>query len=118
MALDHGILNLPITKRGNGDFHKELDAHLKSEKRIAADKRFVAASNFKANKAAALEAFNHINAALLKAEAKKRGVKAISLKKIIRETCSDKPVRALKILELLTDKEQDSEYKRIIRKDS
>ncbi|CFQ78251.1 MULTISPECIES: hypothetical protein [Yersinia] len=103
MALDHGILNLPLTKRGNSDFHKELDAHLKSEKRIAADKRFVAASNFNANKAAALEAFNRISDTLLKAEAKKRGVRARSLKKIIRETCSDNPVKAIKILELLTE---------------
>lgn len=31
MALDHGMLNVPLSKRGN--FHKELDDHLANEKK-------------------------------------------------------------------------------------
>ncbi|NIL23508.1 hypothetical protein HB991_13435 [Yersinia mollaretii] len=103
MSLDHGVLNLPLDKRGAGNFHKELDAHLENEKRAASDKRFLATSNFNANKAAALEAFKHISDELVKVESKKRGMRAASLKKLVRETCSDNPVRALKILKLLTE---------------
>ncbi|EJQ2008237.1 hypothetical protein FZI51_12555 [Cronobacter sakazakii] len=98
MALDHGMLNLPLGKRGN--FHKELDGHLKSEqkkKKAAFDA--AKASNEEARK----EAWNQyklIDEVLLSAEAHRRGMKIRELREVVRSLCNDRPKAALKVLEL------------------
>ncbi|MGS3331659.1 hypothetical protein ACB374_15195 [Serratia marcescens] len=55
MPLDHGILNLPLSKRGN--FHKELDDHLKEEKQRKAREIFDAKAEFEEAKRVAKSLF-------------------------------------------------------------
>ena len=98
MALDHGMLNLPLDKRGN--FHKELDDHLKSEqkkKKAAFDA--AKASNEEARKEAWRQ-YKLIDEVLLFAEANKRGMKSRELREIVHSLCNDRPRAALKVLEL------------------
>lgn len=98
MALDHGILNLPLSKRGN--FHKELDEHLtskKKEKKSAFDT--AKASNEEARKEAWRQ-YKLIDEALLSAEAQRRGMKMRELREVVRSLCNDRPRAALKVLEL------------------
>lgn len=98
MALDHGILNTPLNKRGN--FHKELDDHLAAEakrkKRATQDAVFL---NAEARKEA-WKLFALIDKDLLKQHAKKRYMRPNELKEVIRSMCNDKPRAALKVLEL------------------
>jgi hypothetical protein len=98
MALDHGILNLPLDKRGN--FHKELDGHLAAEAKRKAkefqDARFL---NEEARKEAWIQ-FGMIDKQLLKHHADKRGMKPRELKEVIRSMCNDRPRAALNVLEL------------------
>lgn len=96
MALDHGILNVPLSKRGN--FHKELDDHLETEakrkKKALQDAKFL-------NEEARTEAwrlFALIDEAQLKQQAKKRNMRACELKKVIRSMCNDRPRAALKVI--------------------
>ncbi|ALX96090.1 hypothetical protein AV650_22230 [Serratia fonticola] len=103
MALDHGILNLPLNKRGGVDFHKELDVYLAEEKAKKAEAHRANTASFNERKAEALEALNHISDELLKAAAKKQGMRAASLRKIIREECAINPRRAMLIIQSITE---------------
>ncbi|MEG6001057.1 hypothetical protein ABK923_15355 [Enterobacter hormaechei] len=98
MALDHGMLNVPLDKRGN--FHKELDDHLASEqkrkKKQFQDAKFL---NEQARKEA-WKAYEQIDEALLFAEANRRGMKMRELREVIRGLCNDRPKAALKVLEM------------------
>ena len=98
MALDHGMLNVPLDKRG--DFHKELDDHLDSErkrkKKEFQDAKFL---NEKARKEA-WRVYEQIDEALLFAEATRRGMKMRELREVIRGLCNDRPKAALKVLEM------------------
>lgn len=100
MSLDHGILNVPLTKRGN--FHKELDAHLASEKRKKEDAFFLAKEAKRAAREQVLQMFSRIDKDMLKHEANKRNMKATELKRIVKDLCNDHPARAIKVMELLT----------------
>ena len=98
MALDHGMLNVPLDKRGN--FHKELDEHLAFEqarkKKELQDAKFL---NQEARKEA-WKQYEQIDEALLFAEANRRGMKARELREVIRSLCNDRPRAALKVLEM------------------
>lgn len=104
MALDHGVLNVPLSKRGN--FHKELDNHLAKEANEKRHDRYAAIAEKSSNREIALGLFKTIDAGLLKALAAKKAMKPGELKKIIRETCNDHPLRAIKIMECLIVKAQ------------
>lgn len=98
MALDHGMLNVPLDKRGN--FQKELDDHLTSEgkrkKKEFQDAKFL---NEQARKEA-WRLYGLIDEALLSAEAQRRGMKMRELREVIRSLCNDRPRAALKVLEM------------------
>jgi len=98
MSLDHGILNLPLSRRGN--FHKELDAHLQAEarrkKQAFADAKFL----HKEAREKALSLFALIEEDRLSHHASKRGMTPKALKTLLRELCCDKPATALKVLEI------------------
>lgn len=102
MALDHGLLNLPLNKRGGVDFHKELDAFLVGQKAMRAEAHKANVASFNERKAAALEALNHISDELVKQHAKRLGIRPASLRKNVREDCSINPNRAMAAIKALT----------------
>ena len=102
MALDHGILNLPLNKRGGVDFHKELDAFLVGQKAMRAEAHKARVASFNERKAAALEAFSHISDELVKQHAKRLGIRSASLRKNVREDCSINPNLAMAAIKALT----------------
>ncbi|WP_261288345.1 hypothetical protein [Serratia fonticola] len=102
MTLDHGLLNLPLNKRGGGDFHKELDAYIAAEKARKAEAYRANTISFNERKAAALEALKHISGDLLKLHAKRLGIRPASLRKNVREDCSANPNRAMAAIKALT----------------
>jgi len=99
MALDHGILNLPLNKRGLGNIDAEIDRFNKQQREAKAEAMWVAKDNYKTNKAAALEALKQIDSTLLKAQADKRNMKPRELLKLVKEMCNDKPKVALKVIQ-------------------
>ena len=98
MALDHGMLNVPLDKRSN--FHKELDDHITAEqarkKKDFKDAKFL---NQEARKEA-WQRYEQIDKSLLLAEANRRGMKVRELREVIRSLCNDRPRAALKVLEM------------------
>lgn len=98
MALDHGILNLPLNKRGGKDIHTEIAEYKAQQQAEKSEARWIAKDAYKTNKAAALEAIKNVDSELLKAQAEKRNMKPRELMKILKEMCSDKPKIALKVI--------------------
>lgn len=98
MPLDHGIINLPLSKRGN--FHKELDDHLKAEKHRKAQEFCDAKAQFEESKRIAKSLFEAMDADLIKQEAKRRGVKTSELKQVLRDIRDFKPRLAPKAFEI------------------
>ena len=98
MAFDHGILNIPISKRGN--FHKELDKHLSFQRKAKKDEFDAAKASFEEAKKEAMERYKLIDNSLLLSEAHRRGINPHELRTILRDMCSDRPRNALKVLEL------------------
>uniref|UniRef100_A8GLP4 Uncharacterized protein n=1 Tax=Serratia proteamaculans (strain 568) TaxID=399741 RepID=A8GLP4_SERP5 len=98
MALDHGILNLPLNKRGGKDIHTEIAEYRKQQRKEKAEAARVAKENYKANKAAALEAFYNVDSELLKAQSEKRGMKQREVLVVLKDMCNDKPLVALKVI--------------------
>lgn len=96
MAIDHGILNLPLSKRGN--FHKELDEYIAAEKQQKTDGFRSAAASFNELKAKAKEMLSTLDDDLIREDARRRGIKPAELKKLIRELCSDSPKKALIVM--------------------
>jgi len=103
MALDHGMLNVPLSKRGN--FHKELDEFISSQKPLASENHFISLEANRKARGLAIEGFKQIDADLLKAEAAKRGIKASELKRVLKDLCSDRPQRALQVIPLFVKRE-------------
>lgn len=102
MSLDHGLLNLPLNKRGGGDFHKELDAYIAVEKAKKAEAHRANTLSFNDRKAAALEALKHISGDLLKQHAQRLGIRPASLRNNVREDCGINPNRAMGAIKALT----------------
>lgn len=98
MALDHGILNLPLNKRGGKDIHTEIAEYKNQQRKEKAEAARMATENYKANKSAALEAISKVDSDLLKAQAEKRGMKPRELLVVLKDMCNDKPLVALKVI--------------------
>ena len=96
--LDHGLLNLPLNKRGGKSIDRELDEYKAHQAQEAQDWHFLNRENYKELKKEALEMFGRIDMHLLKACAEKQNMKPRELLKIIKETCSDNPRRAIKLI--------------------
>lgn len=92
MALDHGVLNIPLENRGN--FHKELDDHLAAEKRRKEDALFLCKCSFEEARAEAKRLFPLMNKTLIKAEAKRRGMKLSEFNEVLRDIRDFKPRKA------------------------
>jgi hypothetical protein len=89
MALDHGLLNVPLDKRGN--FHKELDDHLATEKRRKEDKIFLRKTAFNDAKSLAKHLYLRLDTDLIRAEAQRRNMKLSEFRKVLQEIRDDKP---------------------------
>lgn len=98
MSLDHGVLNVPLAKRGH--FHRELDAHLLAEamrkKRAFEEAKFLHGEA----RVKALSLFALIDEDLLLHHASKRGMTTKALQTLLHELCCDKPSTALKVLKI------------------
>ncbi len=92
MALDHGILNLPLEKRG--DFHKELDEHLAAEKRRKENDFFVRKTAFNDARSQAQHLYLRLDNDLVKAEAKRRGMKLREFREVLKDIRDFKPKQA------------------------
>lgn len=103
MSLDHGILNLPLEKRGN--FHRELDEHLAAEKRRKEDEIFFRKCSFEDAKVEAKRLFPLMDKALIRAEAKRRGMKLSEFNEVLRDIRDFKPRQAPMVFAAFTIKE-------------
>ncbi|PKH21449.1 hypothetical protein CIG19_16770 [Enterobacterales bacterium CwR94] len=92
MALDHGILNVPLDKRSN--FHKELEEHLEAEKRRKIDEIFVRKTAFNDAKSQAKILFLMLDDDLVKAEAKRRHMKLSEFKEVLKDIRDFRPKQA------------------------
>lgn len=92
MALDHGMLNLPLEKRGN--FHKELDEHLAAEKRRKEDALCVRKTAFNDAKSYAQHLYLRMDNDLIKAEAKRRRMKLSEFREVLKDIRDFKPKQA------------------------
>lgn len=92
MSLDHGMLNVPLDKRGN--FHKELDEHLAAEKRRKEDEMFVRKTAFNDAKSQAQHLYLRLDNGLVKAEAKRRGMKLSEFREVLKDIRDFRPKQA------------------------
>lgn len=92
MSLDHGMLNLPLNKRSN--FHKELDDHLAADSRRKEDELFLRKMEFNKAKEEATRLYALMDNGLIKAEAKKRGMKVGELREVLLFIRDSKPKQA------------------------
>lgn len=89
MALDHGELNVPLSKRGN--FHKELDNYLAEEKRRKEDETFLRKNAFNDAKSIAKQLYLKLDAGLVKDEAKRRGMTLSEFREVLKDIRDFKP---------------------------
>lgn len=92
MALDHGMLNVPLDKRG--DFHKELDEHLAAEKRRKEDELFIRKTAFNDAKSQAQHLYLKMDNSLIRAEAKRRGMKISEFREVLKDIRDFRPKQA------------------------
>lgn len=92
MALDHGILNLPLAKRGN--FHKELNDYLAADGRRREDELFLRKTEFGNAKEEAKRLYALMDNGLIKAEAKKRGMKVGEFREVLMSIRDSRPKQA------------------------
>ncbi|MGQ3903009.1 hypothetical protein [Mixta calida] len=92
MSLDHGMLNVPLDKRGN--FHKELDEHLAAEKRRKEDAFFARKAAFNDAKSQAQHLYLQLDNDMVKAEAKRRGMKLSEFREVLKDIRDFKPKQA------------------------
>lgn len=92
MALDHGMLNIPLDKRGN--FHKELDDHLAAENRKRHDELFSRKTAFNDAKSQAQYLYLKMDNNLIRAEAKRRGMKLSEFREVLKDIRDFRPKQA------------------------
>ena len=92
MVLDHGMLNVPLGKRGN--FHKELDEHLAAEKRRKENDLFVRKTAFNDAKSQAQHLYLKLDNDLVKAEAKRRGMNLREFRDVLKDIRDFRPKQA------------------------
>ncbi|HCT1398843.1 TPA: hypothetical protein OTO79_002057 [Morganella morganii] len=99
--LDHGILNVPLSKRGNID--SEIDRY---KKRQAAEKADVVAarnSDFKSDKEHAKALWSQVSRDLIKANAKQRGIKFSELRDMLDGYVKWSPKKAIQVLPMFIE---------------
>ncbi|MDM9281824.1 hypothetical protein QU814_01225 [Providencia rettgeri] len=94
--LDHGILNVPLSKRGNID--AQIDKYKAEQAAIKKAETEAAKAMFNANKAIAKELWSKVDKDLIKQDAKKLGVKFSELRDILHDFVKWQPHKAIKVL--------------------
>jgi hypothetical protein len=96
MSLDHGILNLPLAKRGNVD--AQIDAYKARQEASAEAKRKAAVAASRALKADAKQALAELLAApaLLQAKADKAGMTRTALIVTLKDWANYSPKKVIK----------------------
>ncbi|MEX5853571.1 hypothetical protein AB6H27_13755 [Providencia huaxiensis] len=94
--LDHGILNVPLSKRGNID--DQLDKYKAEQVAIKNTEAKSAKAEFSANKAIAKELWIKVDKDLIKQDAKKLGVKFSELRDVLHDFVKWQPHKAIKVL--------------------
>ncbi|MBD1226029.1 hypothetical protein [Xenorhabdus griffiniae] len=102
MSLDHGLLNIPLHKRGNID--NQIDKWKAEQARQKKDKQECIKYDFNTNKEAAKKLWALVDKDLIKAHAKKRGMKYSELRDILDGFVKWKPQKAIKVLPLFIKK--------------
>lgn len=92
MALDHGLLNVPLERRGN--FHKELDDHLAVQKRRKLDELFLRKTAFNDAHSNAKLHYLMLDTNLIREEAKRRGMKLTEFREVLKSIRDSQPKRA------------------------
>ncbi|MTC29187.1 hypothetical protein [Providencia alcalifaciens] len=94
--LDHGILNVPLSKRGNID--AQIDKYKAEQAAIKKTGSKAAKAIFNDNKEIAKELWNKVDKDLIKQDAKKRGVKFSELRDVLHDFVKWQPHKAIKVL--------------------
>ncbi|EJD6541500.1 hypothetical protein M0K83_RS20565 [Providencia rettgeri] len=94
--LDHGILNVPLSKRGNID--AQIDKYKAEQAAIKKTESKAAKAMLNDNKAIAKELWSKVDKDLIKQDAKKRGVKFSELRDILHDFVKWQPHKAIKVL--------------------
>lgn len=94
--LDHGILNVPLPKRGNID--AQIDKYKAEQAAIKKAETKAAKTEFNTNKVIAKELWNKVDKDLIKQDAKKLGVKFSELRDILHDFVKWQPHKAIKVL--------------------
>lgn len=95
-GLDHGILNVPLSKRGNLD--AQIDAYKAEQVVIAKSKREAAIASNRTNKAAAKIALSELIAVdgLIEAKAERAGITHKELLVILADWAKWNPAKVIK----------------------
>ncbi len=94
--LDHGVLNVPLSKRGNID--AQLDKYKAKQASLEKDKSDLAKSVFADNKEIAQELWSKVDKELIKLDAKRRGMRFSELRDISHELVKWQPQKAIKVI--------------------
>lgn len=105
--LDHGALNVPLSKRGNID--AQLDQYKKEQAALENEQREIKKSNHADAQATAKPMFDTLSAAQIKIYANKAGIRPSEAKKELKSMAHWQPKKAVKVFEALkaVQSEQD-----------
>lgn len=97
MTLDHGLLNVPLSKRGNLD--AEIDRQMAKQRRESRDAARARAAEWKADKARALELIDSLTDEQIAALAVRARIQKRSVRKNLRDNAGLMPARVVAMLE-------------------
>ncbi|MEX9792207.1 hypothetical protein [Morganella morganii] len=99
--LDHGILNVPLCKRGNID--SEIDQYKKQQAAEKADAIVVRNSDFRSDKEHAKALWAQVDRNLIKAHAKQCGMKFSELRDTLDGYVKWSPKKAIQVLPMFIE---------------
>lgn len=97
--LDHGALNVPLSKRGNID--KQLDQYKQEQAALEQEKREIQKGNHADAQTIAKPMFDTLSAEQIKTYASKAGIKPSEAKKELKSMAHWQPKKAVKVFEAL-----------------
>ena len=97
MSIDHGVLNVPLHKRGNLD--AEIDRQMAKQRRESRDAARARAAEWKADKARALALIDGLTDEQITRLATKAKVHKRSVRKNLRDNAGLMPARVVAMLE-------------------
>lgn len=100
MALDHGILNVPLAKR-NGNMDKQLAQFTQERNKARKVAHEEAKARYRDEKAVAQGMLDIADPQLLSEWAAKKGMTERAFRTVLTELINDKPSTAKKVLELI-----------------